>query len=80
MSTKIKPSTLTSAQTPMGKTPGYMPGFGNDFETEALPGTGVEPARFWEAMERTLREMAPTNAALLAKRDALLALTGASAA
>ncbi len=38
MSTKIKPSTLTSAQTPMGTTPGYMPGFGNDFETEALPG------------------------------------------
>ena len=22
----------------MGTTPGYMPGFGNDFETEALPG------------------------------------------
>ena len=21
-----------------GTTPGYMPGFGNDFETEALPG------------------------------------------
>ena len=45
----------------------------NFIETEALPGTGVEPARFWEAMERTLREMAPTNAALLAKRDALQA-------
>ena len=38
MSTKIKSSILTLAQTPTGTTPGYMPGFGNDFETEALPG------------------------------------------
>jgi malate synthase len=45
----------------------------NFIETEALPGTGVEPARFWDAMERTLREMAPSNAALLAKRDELQA-------
>ncbi|MCE2759939.1 MAG: malate synthase G [Acetobacteraceae bacterium] len=45
----------------------------NFIENEALPGTGVEPARFWDAMERTLREMVPTNAALLAKRDALQA-------
>ena len=42
-------------------------------ETEALPGTGVEPARFWEAMERVLRELAPANAALLKKRDDLQA-------
>ena len=42
-------------------------------ETEALPGTGIEPARFWDAMERILRELAPANAALLAKRDALQA-------
>lgn len=42
-------------------------------EAEALPGTGVEPARFWEAMERILRELAPANAALLARRDALQA-------
>jgi len=42
-------------------------------EAEALPGTGVEPARFWDAMERILREMAPQNAALLAKRDELQA-------
>ncbi|WP_198370688.1 malate synthase G [Roseomonas rosulenta] len=42
-------------------------------ETEALPGTGVEPARFWDAMERILRDLAPANAALLAKRDALQA-------
>ena len=42
-------------------------------ENEALPGTGVEPARFWDAMERIVREMAPANAALLAKRDDLQA-------
>jgi malate synthase len=30
-------------------------------ETEALPGTGIEPARFWEAMERILRELAPAT-------------------
>ena len=29
---------LTRAEAPCGTTAGYMPGFGNDFETEALPG------------------------------------------
>ena len=29
---------MTVAPTPCGTTEGYMPGFGNDFETEALPG------------------------------------------
>ena len=29
---------LTRAATPVGTHEGYMPGFGNDFETEALPG------------------------------------------
>ena len=29
---------LTVAETPVGTTPGYMPGWANDFETEALPG------------------------------------------
>ncbi|WP_229738010.1 homogentisate 1,2-dioxygenase [Sinisalibacter lacisalsi] len=29
---------IKRAESPMGTTPGYMPGFGNDFETEALPG------------------------------------------
>lgn len=29
---------LTSTSNPVGITQGYMPGFGNDFETEALPG------------------------------------------
>ncbi len=42
-------------------------------ETEALPGTGVEPARFWAALEGILRDLSPTNAALLAKRDDLQA-------
>lgn len=31
-------SKMTSAPDTLGVTPGYMPGFGNDFETEALPG------------------------------------------
>jgi homogentisate 1,2-dioxygenase len=30
--------TLTTDAGTKGITPGYMPGFGNDFETEALPG------------------------------------------
>lgn len=29
---------LISSASPVGTVPGYMPGFGNDFETEALPG------------------------------------------
>jgi len=29
---------MVLAPTPVGTMPGYMPGFGNDFETEALPG------------------------------------------
>jgi malate synthase len=42
-------------------------------EAEALPGTGIAPARFWESMERILRELIPANAALLTKRDSLQA-------
>ena len=42
-------------------------------ENEALPGTGVEPARFWASLEAILRDWAPRNAELLAKRDALQA-------
>ena len=42
-------------------------------ETEALPGTGIAPETFWAAMESILRELAPANAALLAKRDRLQA-------
>ncbi|HEY4252146.1 MAG TPA: malate synthase G [Roseomonas sp.] len=42
-------------------------------ETAALPGTGVDAARFWTALEAILRELAPANAALLGRRDALQA-------
>ncbi|WP_394691327.1 malate synthase G [Hoeflea sp.] len=38
---------------------------------EALPGTGVEAARFFEALGTAIAELAPKNRALLAKRDAL---------
>jgi malate synthase len=40
---------------------------------EALPGTGVTPERFWAAYAGILRELAPRNAALLARRDELQA-------
>ncbi len=35
---------------------------------EALPGTGVEPERFWNGLVALLRELAPRNALLLARR------------
>ena len=38
MNERSAPSDLRIAVTPSGTTQGYMPGFGNDFETEALPG------------------------------------------
>jgi malate synthase len=40
-------------------------------ETELLPGTGVEPARFWTALEALLKDFQPRNRALLERRDAL---------
>jgi len=42
-------------------------------EGEALPGTGLDPAGFWQAYEGILRDLAPRNAELLAERDALQA-------
>ncbi|ONG50891.1 malate synthase G [Pseudoroseomonas deserti] len=42
-------------------------------EAEALPGTGLQPAAFWEAYAGILAELAPRNAALLAERDTLQA-------
>ncbi|MDQ2803427.1 MAG: malate synthase G, partial [Pseudomonadota bacterium] len=36
---------------------------------EAIPGTGVEPARFWQGFADMIRTLAPRNRALLAKRD-----------
>ncbi|MEM6480768.1 MAG: homogentisate 1,2-dioxygenase [Pseudomonadota bacterium] len=38
MNRQSHPHDLTQASTQTGLLPGYMPGFGNDFETEALPG------------------------------------------
>ena len=38
---------------------------------EALPGTGVEPAAFWQGFAAALRDLAPRNGVLLAQRDEL---------
>ena len=38
MKDKSQPNTFIQAAQETALTPGYMPGFGNDFETEALPG------------------------------------------
>jgi len=38
MNKQSQPHQLVQGQTPFGTTPGYMPGIGNDFETEALSG------------------------------------------
>ncbi|KKB07263.1 malate synthase G [Devosia chinhatensis] len=40
-------------------------------ETEALPGTSVSPEQFWSGFAALLAEHVPTNARLLARRDAL---------
>src|SRR5215472_3861576 len=43
-----------------------------DFVTaEAIPGTGVEPAAFWQGFGALVRDLAPRNKALLDTRDAL---------
>jgi malate synthase len=39
--------------------------------SEAIPGTGVDPAAFWSGFAAMLAELGPRCAALLAKRDAL---------
>ncbi|HEY5790233.1 MAG TPA: malate synthase G [Gammaproteobacteria bacterium] len=39
----------------------------------AAPGTGVEPAAFWSALETLVSDLGPKNRALLERRDALQA-------
>jgi malate synthase len=38
---------------------------------EAAPGTGVDPAAFWEGFGKIVRDLMPRNLALLARRDEL---------
>ncbi len=45
----------------------------NFINDEALPGTGIEPDRFWSALDELVNTLGPRNKALLAKRDALQA-------
>ncbi len=40
-------------------------------ETEIVPGTGIEAADFWAALESVVNDLAPRNRELLAQRDAL---------
>ncbi len=40
-------------------------------DKEAMPGTGVDPAEFWEAFAEIANTLAPKNRALLKKRDDL---------
>lgn len=40
---------------------------------EAIPGTGLDVAGFWQGAEQLINELAPKNKALLAKRDDLQA-------
>ncbi|WP_305856022.1 malate synthase G [Balneatrix alpica] len=41
--------------------------------TEVLPGTGVSEQQFWDGMAAIVRDLAPRNRALLAKRDEMQA-------
>ncbi|GAC1345997.1 MAG: malate synthase G [Acetobacteraceae bacterium] len=43
----------------------------HEFVEQALPGTGVAPGAFWTGLAALIRDLAPRNAALLARRDEL---------
>ena len=45
----------------------------NFINEQALPGSGVEPAKFWQGFEAVLAEFVAPNKTLLAKRDSLQA-------
>ncbi len=40
-------------------------------EDKVLPGTGIDSAAFWQGFDAIVRDLAPTNIALLAERDRL---------
>jgi malate synthase len=42
-------------------------------EEEALPGTGLDAAKFWAGIDQLIHDLAPKNRALLAERDRLQA-------
>ena len=42
-------------------------------DNQVAPGTGIEPEAFWAALERIVKDFAPRNRALLAKREELQA-------
>lgn len=46
-------------------------GMAEFLEARALPGTGVDPAAFWQGFSDLLHDLAPRNRALLDKRQAL---------
>ncbi len=48
-------------------------GLADFLNSRALPGTGVDPARFWKGFAALLTDLAPKNRALLAKREDLQA-------
>lgn len=43
----------------------------NFIETQALPGTGVDPVEFWAGFADLVHEFGPRNQALLAEREAI---------
>lgn len=46
-------------------------GLARFIEDEALPGTGIEPARFWNALLQVVEAFTPRNRALLEERERL---------